>query len=479
MSIPPSSPEYSRQADQSPAPDLAGTILPGNVRVLDRLGETPEGVLYRAEYSTGLKVALLLLRPQKNALEADEPVRFLRLQQQIQQAIQIQHPNVAAVYEIGNTGESVYVVLEHLTGEPLADVLVARGVLQLDEAQVLWRQIAAGLHAAHRAGLVHGNLSPRTILIRKAADRDPGVKLIGFPVLSALLEQQSNRPMDSKYASPERKSGHMPDEPGDVYSLAAVLHHLLTGRPPDGSPVRSLPPGMRAVLTQALSPTPGQRFQSVAEFATAVERATAAASRPKRSGANRSLIAVGATLVVIMAGLWLPWSLRREPVNGVGPPQETAARAAVGVQFGENTETLSPPRKSGRISQVQRDSASGRSSGRLAKGRSPPRLPRARPAVEPANSTPRPVKTSRSVSSAPSSRKKDPPLNWSVRRDSAPQPKLSAFRRLHPWAAVPGKRFYFRSSCPAALQATELLYFKTEEEARANGFVRSRVPGCY
>ena len=128
MSNPPSSPEYSRQADKSPGPDLVGSILPGNVRVLGRLGETPEGVLYSAEYSTGLKVALLLLNPQKNAPEADEPVRFLRLQQQIQQATQIQHPNVAAVYEIGKTGGSVYVVLEHLTGELLSDVLARRGV---------------------------------------------------------------------------------------------------------------------------------------------------------------------------------------------------------------------------------------------------------------------------------------------------------------------------------------------------------------
>src|SRR5215203_5179622 len=376
MSIPPFSSEYSGQADGPPRPDLVGSILPGNVRVLDRLGETPEGVLYRAEYSTGLKVALLLLHPQKNVPEADEPVSFLRLQHQMQQAIQIRHPNVAAVYEIGKTGGSVYIVLEHLTGEPLADVLVARGALHLEEARVLWRQIGAGLHAAHGAGLVHGNLSPRTILVTKAADRDPGVKLIGFPILSDLLGQQFNRPTDPKYASPERNSGHMPDEPGDVYSLAAVLHHLLTGRPPDGSPVRSLPAGMRAVLTQALSPTPGQRFQSVAEFATAVERATAVASRPKRTGTNRALTAIVTTLIVVAAGIWLLWSLRREAANGLGEALETATRTPAEVKPGEN--------------------ASDRITGRPANGRSPPRPRGARAAVEPTNSTSGPTKARRS-----------------------------------------------------------------------------------
>jgi serine/threonine protein kinase len=458
-----------------------GSTLLGNVRVIDKLGDTPEGVLYRAKYSNGLKVALVVLHRLTKAREAsDDSVALLALKHQIRRAIQIHHPNVAAVYEIGETPAGhIYAVTEYLTGMLLSDNLAERGALLFDETLDRFRQIAAGLEAAHRVGLVHGNLSPRTILITEATDGFPRVKLIGFPVLSSLGEQHSNKPIDREYASPERISGLLPAEPGDVYSLAAVLHHLLTGRPPEGSPVRSLAPGMRAVLAQALSPTPAQRFQSVAEFATAVERATAIATRPKRSGAYRSLVAVGVTLVVIVAGIWLLWNLRREPVSSVAPPQETATRATVKLQSGENTETLSPRQKSGRIRQVRPDSARDRSSARLAKGRSPPRPPGARPAVEPANSTPPPVKANRSVSSTPISPKKDHASNSSVRRDSAPQPKLSPFRRSHPWAAVPGKRFYFLSSCPVALRATDLLYFKTEEEARAGGFVRTRVPGCY
>jgi serine/threonine protein kinase len=431
-----------------------GSILPGNVRVLNRLGETPEGVLYRAEYSTGLKVALLLLHPLKNAREADAPLGLLRLQQQIQRAIQIQHVNVAAVYEIGKNGGSVYLLMEHLAGELLSDTLAARGQLQFDEALDLWRQTAAGLEAAHRVGLAHGNVSLRTILITKAGDRDRRVKLIRFP----LLEQQSDLPIDAEYASPERRSGQTPAESDDVFSLGAVLHHLLTGSPPHGSPARSLPSGMRAVLTQALASAPARRFQTVSEFAAAVERAVAIPGRPKRTGANRSLVAIGTTLVVIMAGLGLSWSLRRGSVNGAGTAQETAT---------------------GRVGLVEQDSASHPVSGRAANGRSPPRPRRARAAIEPSsNSTPPPIRTSKRVSSAPVGPKKEP-LKSSVRRDSAPPPKLSSFRRLHPWAAVPGKRFYFGSSCPLALQATDLVYFKTEEEARADGFVPSRVPGCY
>ena len=465
-----------------------GSTLPGNVRVLDKLGETPEGPLYRAEYPTGLEVALVILHPQRNGREAsDDSVALLRLQQQVRQAIQIQHLNVAAVYEIGETPDGfVYVVMEYLAGELLSNILAARGALPLDEALDLCLQAAAGLQAAHRAGLVHGNLSPRTILITEAADGHPRVKLIRFPLASSLLEQRPNRPTDiavsAEYASPERLSGHTPDELSDVFSLGAVLHHLLTGRPPDGSRVGSVPDVTRAVLTQALAWVPAQRFQTISEFASAVERAAAVASRPKRTGANRSLVlgAVGASLVVITAGLSWPWSLRRQPVSAARPAQETGTRAPPSAEAAENAETRSTPQETGRIMLVARDSAPGRISTRAANGRSPPPLHRAPAAVERSpDSTARPIKTSARAGSDPITPKMDKPPASGVRSDSAPPPKLSSFRRSHPWAAVPGKRFYFRSSCRVALQSTDLLYFKSEDEARASGFVPTRVPGCY
>jgi hypothetical protein len=335
-------------------------------------------------------------------------------------------------------------------------------------------------------GLVHGNLSPRTILITEAADGHPRVKLIRFPLASSLLEQQPNRPIDlalgAEYASPERLSGHPPDELSDVFSLGAVLHHLLTGMPPDGSRVGSVPDVTRAVLTQALALAPAQRFQTISEFASAVERVAAVARRPKKTGANRSLVlgAVGASLVLITTGLALPWSLRRQPVSAARPAQETGTRAPPSSEPAENAETRPTPQETGRVVVVERDPAPGRTSTRAANGRSPPQLRRPPAAVErSSDSTARPIKTSASSGSDPITPKMDTPPASGVRNDSAPQPKLSPFRRSHPWAAVPGKRFYFRSSCRVALQPTDLLYFRSEDEARAGGFLPTRVPGCY
>ena len=62
--------------------------------------------------------------------------------------------------------------------------------------------------------------------------------------------------------------------------------------------------------------------------------------------------------------------------------------------------------------------------------------------------------------------------------DSAPQPKVSSFRRSHPWAASSGGRHYYPSSCPATLRLPDLVFFRSEAEARAAGLTPSRLPGC-
>jgi hypothetical protein len=62
--------------------------------------------------------------------------------------------------------------------------------------------------------------------------------------------------------------------------------------------------------------------------------------------------------------------------------------------------------------------------------------------------------------------------------DSVPGLRISPFRRSHPWVAVAGERYYYRSSCPVALQSRDLLYFRSEGEARASGFIPSQVAGC-
>jgi serine/threonine protein kinase len=459
-----SSPQFGTPSDPAVGPTLVGRTLPGNLRILSRLGEIPEGSLYSAEYPTGVEVTVVTLETNGNDRSpADGSILLLRLQQKLQHAIQIKHPNVAAVYEVGRTSDGlVYVVMEQVAGEPLANILAVRGAVSLHEALNLCLQVAAGLQAAHKVGLVHGNLSPSTILITEA-DGHARVKLIRFPLASWTEQPRdpaNNIAGSAKYACPERLAGQLPDERCDVFSLGAVLHHLLTGAPPTGSLIGAGPQVTRDVLTRALDPAPPQRFQTIAEFASALERAAAMASGPKLTTANRffTRTAAGISLVVILAaGLWLTGSVRRQPAGAGRPAPAAATRAAP-------TANVATPQKTGR-SLVERDSALGRPKQR-GNGRSSSLVTRARDTVKRTSEHLIPKKDSLPGAGIHGS-------------DSSRQPRLSPFRRAHPWAAVPGQRFYFRSSCEVALQSTELLYFKSEKEARAKGFEPSTVPGCH
>lgn len=295
--------------DDQGSPDdstLVGRTLPGGLRVLDRLGSTPEGTLYHAEYLTGIEVALLILRPETGGAKSSRRER-------LDQAIQIQHLNVAAMYEVGEMGDgSLYVVLEQLVGEPLSNLVAAGRVFALPDALDLALQAAAGLQAAHRAGVVHGNLSPHTILVTREAYGRAQVKLIRFTLDPALWQAGVAPPIpgeaSARYASPERLAGHPPDERSDVFSLGAVLHHLLTGMPPDpGNVDSSVPKAARAVLSTALAPAPARRFQTISEFEAALERLAAVAGERKRPSIHRALVlaAVGAALALVAAGILL------------------------------------------------------------------------------------------------------------------------------------------------------------------------------
>jgi D-alanyl-D-alanine dipeptidase len=247
---------------------LVGQTLRAGLQVRERLAETPLGELYRAEYPSGVEVAILSLRAA--AIDSDG---LDALRERLSQAIQIQHPNVAAIYDLNETPDGLmYVVAECLEGELLSETLARRGALPLEEALEIFRQAAAGLQAAHAAGSIHGSLSPETILLSPGVGRTL-VKLVGFAQESpaaAHSDPLAGSRGCADYASPERLTGLKTDERSEVYSLGAVLHHLLTGAPPSRpSNGGHVPKNIIPVLARALAPSPDRRYQTVAEFEAA------------------------------------------------------------------------------------------------------------------------------------------------------------------------------------------------------------------
>jgi D-alanyl-D-alanine dipeptidase len=315
---------------------MMGRTLRAGIRIREVLRETPLGRHYRAEYPTGLEVAVLVL-----GSSAELPFRPPGLQ-----PARVQHPNIATVHDVNETDDGlVYAVTEPLTGEFMSVTLARRGNLPLSETLDLCLQAAAGLQAAHAVGLVHGSLSPDTILLARVEGR-PLVKLMGFAHQFPFRPGQTDSPIErGRYASPERLAGHRPDERSDVFSLGAVLHHLLTGAlPKPGSRIGRVPKAIRAVLNRALAPSPAERFQTVAEFGAAlaplltedkladpapiiirrVSTEEAAGSKEdlssplltpgsaRRAWRRRLALGIAAILVAVVAALRLPWGTRSQ-----------------------------------------------------------------------------------------------------------------------------------------------------------------------
>ncbi|HJQ75407.1 MAG TPA: serine/threonine-protein kinase, partial [Gaiellaceae bacterium] len=155
--------------------------------------------------------------------------RFVR---EARLAARLSHPNVVSVYDAGEDDGRPYLVMEHVEGETLADLLARRGRLPPEEVRALAVQGARGLAHAHAAGLVHRDIKPQNLLLRE----DGTLKIADFGIARAAegtaLTQAGTVLGTAAYLAPEQGLGEQATAASDVYSFGAVLYELLTGRPP-------------------------------------------------------------------------------------------------------------------------------------------------------------------------------------------------------------------------------------------------------
>ncbi len=223
-----------------------------------------------------------------------DPTFLARFRAEAQHAAALSHPNIAAVYDYGeteasDTGEQLaYLVMELVEGRPLSTLLQQEGRLDTATTLSVLGQTAAALAEAHRAGLVHRDVKPGNILVRP----DGSVKITDFGIAwsagSVPLTRTGQVIGTPQYLSPEQAEGHLATPASDVYALGLVGYECLTGRPAfDGDNVvtialkqlrsdpeplpEELPPGVRTLVLCALSKDPAARLQDGAAFAAAVE----------------------------------------------------------------------------------------------------------------------------------------------------------------------------------------------------------------
>ncbi len=280
-----------------------GDIIAGH-RILKKLGEGGMGQVYLAEHlRMGRSVALKVMRPDV-ASEANAVSRFTR---EARNASQINHPNVATVYEFGEAdGGALYISMEFIEGMPLSKMLHDRGSMPAPRAAVIIRQAADALKAAHDVGMVHRDLKPDNIMLARLSDGSDRVKLVDFGI-SKVVGAADQRVTTTgltvgtpAYMSPEQVAGSSIDAASDQFSLACTAFEMvtgalpfegetgldqvasrLTGRARQLTQVRSdvpWPTDLQGVLERALSQKPAQRYESVVAFAEAFSRASASMS---------------------------------------------------------------------------------------------------------------------------------------------------------------------------------------------------------
>ncbi|MFI7461555.1 serine/threonine-protein kinase [Nonomuraea sp. NPDC049646] len=211
--------------------DATPSMVADRYRLDELIGSGPMGEVWRA-YDTRADwvVAVKIL----GAGAAGEAAREA-LKQHAQAVARVIHPNVAMVLDVGDQEGAPFLVTEFLTGTSVGEDLAAEGPMPIVEVCDLVGQAAAGLDAAHRAGVFHGQIDSGSF--RRAAS---GVlKVVGFG-----LPDEEPSQAERRYLAPERASGRPATAAADLYALGAVCYELLCGRPPAAS---DLPvTGMRA-----------------------------------------------------------------------------------------------------------------------------------------------------------------------------------------------------------------------------------------
>ncbi len=234
-----------------------------------------------------------------------DPTFVARFRAEAQHAASLSHPNIAAVFDYGEetaqdgTGEKLaYLVMELVEGEPLSGLVDREGALGTRTTLSLLRQTAFGLGEAHRAGMVHRDVKPGNILVR----RDGSVKITDFGIAwsarSVALTRTGQVIGTPQYLSPEQAEGRPATPASDVYALGLIGYECLTGakafegdnavtialkqvrQDPEPLPLE-LPSEVRALIGRAVAKDPAVRFPDGAAFVAAIDDVRAGRPLPE------------------------------------------------------------------------------------------------------------------------------------------------------------------------------------------------------
>src|SRR3954453_2756672 len=304
--------------------ELAPGTQFGVYRIESVAGQGGMGVVYRAtQRGLDRSVALKVVTP---AFANDEEFRA-RFRRESKLAASIEHPNVIPVYEAGEQDGVLFLAMRYVDGTDLKSLLNREGRIEPLRAARFVNQIAAALDAAHAAGLVHRDVKPANALL---ASQDH-VYLTGFGLpkraaSGSAMTKTGQMVGTVDYVAPEQVEGGSVDARTDVYSLACVFYHLLTGQVPFDKPtemaklfahvhedpprpsetVPRLPGVVDDVIWRGMAKEPSKRYLSAGDLGRAALAAAEHKSlaEPERSVAPRGAAAApGASAPTVQTAL--------------------------------------------------------------------------------------------------------------------------------------------------------------------------------
>jgi serine/threonine-protein kinase len=329
-----------------------GDVLAGRYRLRSRLGGGGMAAVWLADdVELDRRVAVKLL-----AADADRA----RFEREARAYAACAHPNVARVYDYGESGDRPHIVLEYVSGGTLEDRLTEEGSLPIQEASRIAEELAAGIAHAHARGLVHRDLKPSNIMF----DDEGRTKIADFGIAqltgASTLTETGSIIGTAAYLSPEQARGEPATPASDVYAFGVILFRMLAGRlpfeassvielvtkharepaPPVSSFRDDVPERLEALIGRVLAKDPRERPQDGAALVAALsglpsEAVTGILAAPDRRTRRRaSFAALGAVVLVLSAAGFLA------AILATRSPSEAPTPARAGTVEPRQTGTL-------------------------------------------------------------------------------------------------------------------------------------------